>query len=89
MILTMDGTYKLTASPMLLVEGEFKGHLEYVTFIAEVRGVMKKMFIENRADLVQQLGSLSTWLRPRSSWRRSAPARKCHCPVPTHASSSC
>jgi hypothetical protein len=58
MILTMDGTYKLTASPMLLVEGEFKGHLEYVTFVAEVGGVIKKIFIQNRANLVDQFNKL-------------------------------
>jgi len=27
-------TYKLVAVPFLLAEGEFKGHLETVTFIA-------------------------------------------------------
>jgi hypothetical protein len=30
----MQTTYKLVAEPFLLTEGEFKGHLETVTFIA-------------------------------------------------------
>jgi hypothetical protein len=30
----MAGMYKLVAVPFLLKEGEFKGHLETVTFVA-------------------------------------------------------
>jgi hypothetical protein len=51
-------SYKLTAIPVILSEGAFKGHLEYVMFRATAGGVTKKMFMQNRADLVKKFNRL-------------------------------
>jgi hypothetical protein len=55
-----DG-YKLTAIPVILSEGAFKGHLEYVMFRAAAGGATKKMFMQNRANLVERFKRLVDW----------------------------
>ena len=40
-------SFTLTAVPLLLAEGEYKGHLEYVSFIASEGGYSKKWSATN------------------------------------------
>jgi hypothetical protein len=49
----MAATFALTAIPSLLREGENKGHLEYVTFIATDGGYSKKWTSTNTGTYVQ------------------------------------
>ena len=43
----MPGMYKLVAVPHLLAEGEFKGHLETVTFVAATESESHKWWSVN------------------------------------------
>jgi hypothetical protein len=49
----MAATFALTAIPYLLPEGDRKGHLEYVTFIATDGGYTKKWTATNMGTFVQ------------------------------------
>jgi hypothetical protein len=49
----MADTFALTAIPWLLPEGEHKGHLEYVTFIATDSSETQKWSVTNTGTLAQ------------------------------------
>ena len=49
----MAATFTLTAIPRLLTEGDHKGHLEYVTFVATDRGYSKKWTATNIGTFVE------------------------------------
>ena len=63
----MAEPYKLTATPFLLLEGEDKGHLETVTFIATSERDTQKWWSANVGSYETALVSLSIHRPPRRS----------------------
>jgi hypothetical protein len=54
----MAGTFALTAIPLVLPDGEHKGHLEYVTFIATDGGYTKKWTATNTGTFAEDFARI-------------------------------